>query len=104
MHFGGSGSCTILLRTLWIWENLGRSLGSFCQQSSIRRCRGEGQFLGGGSLKPSSTALITWAMGVRRAHRRPYILPTHTLTRVRARTPPREDASGGQAGLETNQR
>lgn len=64
-HFGGSGSCTILLRMLWIWENLGRSLGSFCQQSSISRCRGKGQFLGGGSRKPSSTALITWAMEVR---------------------------------------
>lgn len=62
-HFGGSGSCTILLRMLWIWENLGRSPGSFCQQASISRCRGEGQFLGGGSRKPSSTALITWAMG-----------------------------------------
>lgn len=63
-HFAGSGSCTILLRTLWIWENLGRSPGSFCQQSSISRCRREGQFLGGGSRKPSSTALITWATGV----------------------------------------
>ena len=63
-HLGGSGSCTILLRMLWIWENLGRSPGSFCQQSSISRCRGLGQFLGGGSRKPSSTALITWAMGV----------------------------------------
>jgi hypothetical protein len=57
--FEGSGSCPILLRVLWIWENLGRSLGSFCQQSSISRCSGEGQFLGGGSRKPSSTALIT---------------------------------------------
>lgn len=58
-HFGGSGSCIILLRRPWIWENLGRSPGSFCQQASISRCSGEGQFLGGGSRKPSSTALIT---------------------------------------------
>ena len=58
-HLGGSGSCTILLRRPWTWENLGRSPGSFCQQSSISRCSGAGQFLGGGSRKPSSTALIT---------------------------------------------
>lgn len=77
-HFGGSGSCTILLRMLWIWENLGRSLGSFCQQSSIRRCRGEGQFLGGGSRKPSSTALITWAMEVR--GRQEAFRPSNTCT------------------------
>lgn len=63
-HFGGSGSCTILLRILWIWENLGRSPGSFCQQSSISRCSREGQCLGGGSRKPSSTALITCAAEV----------------------------------------
>lgn len=62
-HLEGSGSCTILLRMLWIWENLGLSPGSFCQQSSISRCSGEGQFLGGGSRKPSSTALITWSWG-----------------------------------------
>lgn len=58
-HLEGSGSCPILLRMLWIWENLGRSPGSFCQHSSINRCSWEGQFLGGGSRKPSSTALIT---------------------------------------------
>lgn len=99
-HFGGSGSCTILLRMLWIWENLGRSPGSFCQQSSISRCRAEGQFLGGGSRKPSSTALMTWAGRVRRADRRPYILPTHT----HVHPPPPGDASGSQAGPETNER
>lgn len=34
-HFGGSRLCTNLLRTLWICENLGRWLRSFCQQLSI---------------------------------------------------------------------
>lgn len=96
-HFGGSGSCIILLKMPWIWENLGRSPGSFCQQSSISRCRGEGQFLGGGSRKPSSTALITWA--VRVVGRREVLgPPQHTYTRTR----PKKDSSGGQAGWVTS--
>ena len=54
-----SGVRMLLLMALWIWLKLGRSLRSFCQQSSISWCSGVGQLTGAGSRKPSSMALIT---------------------------------------------
>ena len=58
-HFGGSGLCTSLLRMLWMCENLGLWLRSFCQQSSMSWWRSGWQFTGAGKRNPSSTAFIT---------------------------------------------
>lgn len=45
-----SGLRISLSRTVTIWQNLGRSLRSFCQQSSISVWRAAGQPIGAGSL------------------------------------------------------
>ena len=58
-HSRASGLCTILLRMLWMCENLGLWLRSFCQQSSMSWWRGGWQFTGAGRRNPSSTAFIT---------------------------------------------
>lgn len=49
-----------LSNMLTICPNLGLSLLSFCQQSSISWWSAMGQSIGGGSLQPSSMALITY--------------------------------------------
>lgn len=54
-----SGLRISLSRTVTIWQNLGRSLRSFCQQSSMSVWRAAGQPIGAGSLYPSSTDFIT---------------------------------------------
>lgn len=57
-HFGALGPHHLAQEAV-DWENLGRSPGPSASRQASVGAAGEGQFLGGGSRKPSSTALIT---------------------------------------------